>query len=910
MRTGAAVWRGATVVGLALVMASSGVQAQSRDPRPASPAVSAAPGAAFYANSWALVIGINAYQKVSPRLNYAVADAKAVADALPALGFPRPNVRMLLDGEATRARIEDVLYGEFSRIGPDDRLFVYFAGHGDTLAVRGGEEGYFLPVDADRTRLPSTAMLMEDMKRIGRRIKAKHVLFVMDACFSGFTMARDLAPTSTTDAFLASALSEPVVQVLTAGRKGERAIEREGHGLFTRSLLDALRGNAADERGLITAAQLGAWIESRVTRESEGRMHPQYGKLDGEGQFIFVRAGAQIAAVPPRREPPRFEIREEIRQQVGSLAFTARLEGIEIWLDDQRIGETKAGRALVLNNVAAGTYRVKASKAGHKDWAREIQVTANQRAELVIDIEPLRDEPVAPRPSARPDEAVRRGGELVFLVPAEPPSYDAHREETFGLLHPAAPHYNTLLRVDPYDPTGTRIVGDLARSWTVSPDARTYTFTLQAGVRFHDGSELTSRDVKATYGKIMSPPPGVSSARQGQYAGIEAIEATEPSKIVFRLRGPSAAFLSSLASPWNWIYKADILARDPRWYEKNVMGTGPFVFVEHVRGSHWVAKKNPNYWDRGKPYLDGYRAMFIRDSAGQVAAIRGERAHIQFRGFSPADRDGIVQALGPRATVQESPWNCAVLVAINHERKPFDDARVRRALTLALDRHAASRALSRIAILKEVAGVQVPGTPFATPPAELQRLAGYSQDITRSRAEARRLLREAGVPDGFAIVYKNRGIPMPYEPVGVWLLDQWRQIGVNARQEVVDSSAYYQMLQAGHFELAADFQCGYMTEPDLDLYKFLSRDRSAGNYSRYTDLVLDQLYERQARATGTEERRKLIREFEKRLLDDEAHYIHTLQWQRIIPHLSRVKGWTITPSHYLNQQLDTVWLSE
>src|SRR5207244_9235626 len=101
-----------------------------------------------------------------------------------------------------------------------------------------------------------------------------------------------------------------------------------------------------------------------------------------------------------------------------------------------------------------------------------------------------------------------------------------------------------------------------------------------------------------------------------------------------------------------------------------------------------------------------------------------------------------------------------------------DDKRVRRALTLALDRYQGSQALSKIAIVKEVAGVQVPGTPFATPPAELEKLAGYGRDVAKSRAEARRLLKEAGVADGFAFTCKNRGIPMPYEPVGVWLLAQ------------------------------------------------------------------------------------------------------------------------------------------
>src|SRR5205823_5087616 len=344
------------------------------------------------------------------------------------------------------------------------------------------------------------------------------------------------------------------------------------------------------------------------------------------------------------------------------------------------------------------------------------------------------------------------------------------------------------------------------------------------------GAELSSRDVKASYDKIVFPPPNVGSMRKGQYTNIEAIEAPDASTIVFRLKWPQASFLASLASPYNWIYKADILAKDVRWYEKNVMGTGPFTFVEHVKGSHWVGEKNPNYWDKGKPYLDGYRAVFIRDSAAQVAAVRGERAHIQFRGFSPSERDSLVQALGPKITVQDSPWDCVLLVAMNHEKKPFDDKRVRRALSLALDRYQGSQALSKIAVVKEVAGVQVPGTPYATPPAELEKLAGYSRDIAKSRAEAKRLLKEAGVADGFSFVYKNRGVPMPYEPLGVWLIDQWRQIGLNVRQEVIEAAKYYSELRGGNFEAAADFQCGYTVDPDLDLYKFESKDVSPSNY--------------------------------------------------------------------------------
>ena len=510
-------------------------------------------------------------------------------------------------------------------------------------------------------------------------------------------------------------------------------------------------------------------------------------------------------------------------------------------------------------------------------------------------------------PSAVAQEKPRHGGELTLAVPSEPPSYDGHREETFGLIHPIAPFYSLLLRVDPDD--YNKIVGDLAESWTVSDNKLTYTFTIRPGVTFHDGSPVTAKDVKASYDKIVFPPAGVASTRQGQYSMVEAIEAPDDTTVRFRLKWPSASFLLGLASPWNFIYQADMLAKDMHWYEQNILGSGPFVFVEHVRGSHLVGKRNPNYWEKGKPYLDSYRAIFISDTAARVAALKGERVHIEFRGLAPKQRDEIVKALGPKATVQESPWDCILLVALNHEKKPFDDKRVRRALTLALDRHEGSRVLSQIAIVKEVAGIQVPGTPYATPPEELTKLAGYGKNIEASRQEARRLLKEAGA-EGLSFTFKNRGIPMPYEPLGIWLIDQWRKIGLNVNQEVIEAAAYYKVLRGGEHEVAMDFQCGYIVDPDLDLYKFLSVDRNPSNYGRYTDRVLDELYDQQSRATDPEERKQYLRQLEKRLLDDEVHYLMTLQWHRIIPYSAKVKGWKISPSHYLNQQLDTVWLTE
>ncbi len=511
--------------------------------------------------------------------------------------------------------------------------------------------------------------------------------------------------------------------------------------------------------------------------------------------------------------------------------------------------------------------------------------------------------PAPPASAAEP----RRGGELVFIVGAEPPSFDGHRESTFAMLHWTAPHYSLLVKFDPEN--YPNIIGDVAESWTISPDGLTYTFRLRDGVRFHDGSLLTARDVKATYDKIIFPPQGVVSARRASYSAVDSVEAPDPRTVVFHLKYPQAAMLSLLASPWNFIYKADILESDPRWYERNILGSGPFRFVEYVPGSHWIGQRFEDYYDKGKPYLDGFRAIFIRDPSAQVAAIRGGRAHIEFRGFAPPQRDDLVRAMGNDVVVQESPWTCSLYVAFNTERPPFNDRRVRRALTLAVDRWEGSRALSQIAIVKEVGGLQRPGAPYAMPESELVKLAGFGRDINAARDEARRLLREAGIPEGWSFTLKNRDVPMPYEPVGVFLIDQWRRIGLNVTHLPQETGPFTNDLRSGDFEASVDFNCDYLDEPDLQLGKFLSANRSPANFGRYNDPVLDDLYDRQSREQNVEARKQLVWQYERYVLDEQVYAMTVLWWHRIIPHSAKVHGWKITPNHYVNQDLATVWLA-
>jgi peptide/nickel transport system substrate-binding protein len=306
--------------------------------------------------------------------------------------------------------------------------------------------------------------------------------------------------------------------------------------------------------------------------------------------------------------------------------------------------------------------------------------------------------------------------------------------------------------------------------------------------------------------------------------------------------------------------------------------------------------------------LDGYRSTYIKDDATRVAAIRSGRVTGSFTYNPPSQRDDLVRALGDKIKVEEISSSSGILAIINCEKKPFDDPRLRRAMTLAFDRWEGSKVLSRISNTKEVGGLLRPGSEFAMNENELTQLAGFSRDIAASRKEARRLLREAGIPEGFGFELKNRAVTFDKE--AIWFMDQWRQIGLMATQKTLETGVHYKDMRSGNFQVLVYSIHDYMDEPDIQLARFISSDKSQNNYSRYVDRVLDGLYEKQSQAMDPAERKQLCRQFQIRVLDEMA-YVCLAPWRhRIVPYHAKVKGWKALPSHYLNWDLADVWLSQ
>jgi len=242
-----------------------------------------------YTNSRALVIGINQYKNASP-LSYAVSDAEELRDVLVSdLGFPKENITYLVDSEATKENIlRSFMRLTADEVGLDERILIFFAGHGHTRTGIRGEVGYLVPYDADMTDF-STFIRWDELTRNAELIRAKHMLFIMDACYGGLALTRSLHAGSTR--FLKDMMLRYSRQVLTAGKADEVVSDSGGplpnHSVFTGHLIEGLRGKAATENGVITASGLMSYVYGKVANDKNSNQTPHYGYFDGDGDFIL-----------------------------------------------------------------------------------------------------------------------------------------------------------------------------------------------------------------------------------------------------------------------------------------------------------------------------------------------------------------------------------------------------------------------------------------------------------------------------------------------------------------------------------------------------------------------------------------------------------------------------------------------
>jgi peptide/nickel transport system substrate-binding protein len=306
--------------------------------------------------------------------------------------------------------------------------------------------------------------------------------------------------------------------------------------------------------------------------------------------------------------------------------------------------------------------------------------------------------------------------------------------------------------------------------------------------------------------------------------------------------------------------------------------------------------------------MDGIKYFLIKDDGARAKSIRADRTDVEFRGFAPAEVEAITSQMGDKVTVaypgQPAHWG----VSFNVDKKPFDDERVRKALSLAIDRYDMATTLTPLTGLDTVGGPQPPGALGALTPEELQQLPGYGKDHEANLREARRLLAEAGYPNGFKTVLTNRSIKLPYIDMGVYLVSAWKKVGIEAEHRLEESATWSQTRLNRDFELLLDpFGFAAAADPDEVLDRFTTG--STENWGRFSDPVVDQLFQQQKVERDEQKRIQLVKDMQKRLME-KTWQMMGLWWTRGEVRSAKIRNYEPHPSHWMNRRLEDVWLAE
>ena len=495
----------------------------------------------------------------------------------------------------------------------------------------------------------------------------------------------------------------------------------------------------------------------------------------------------------------------------------------------------------------------------------------------------------------------KTGGIMKFGVKAEPPTYDMHGTNSYAVMHFVAQHYSTLLTFDWNK--FPKLEGDVADTWNQSADGLKYTFKLKKGIKFHDGTALTSADVKATYDRLRNPPKGVISVRKALFSSISSIETPDDNTVVFNLSKPDAFMMDGFASPFNAIYSAKDIAKDPKWHLKNINGTGPYKFTSHSKGESWKAAKYDGF-HHGDNCLDGTEGYRIKKLGEPLI---GGQIMAEWRGTSPPERVMLKKEMGDDVSFQAKTLMTLWVVSLNSKTEAFKNKKVRQAINMCIDRHAGLKKLAKITFTApRPSGYLLYNSTYALPDEELYKIPGFTKDIDASRKKAMAMLKEAGA-EGLEFTYSNRAVSHPYDHIAIWLMSEWKKCGLKPKMITNPTSKFVKIRREGGFDATIDWAPSFLPDPTLMHFKYISADRTASNYSKNIDRDLDKLFDAQAGETDVEKRKSIVHQFEKKALEN-AWVLPVTYTDRVIALNSKVKGYVIANSHILNNTWRGVYL--
>jgi peptide/nickel transport system substrate-binding protein len=504
--------------------------------------------------------------------------------------------------------------------------------------------------------------------------------------------------------------------------------------------------------------------------------------------------------------------------------------------------------------------------------------------------------------------AQKSGGILRVHALDSPPSLSMHEEVDAVPARAMMAVFNNLVMFDQHVKQNSlqSIVPDLATGWSWSEDGTELTFPLREGVKWHDGKPFTAKDVKCTWDLLT----GKSSdklrlnPRKSWYRNLEEVTTNGDYEVTFHLQRPQPAFLALLASGYSVVYPCHVPPGDMR---QHPIGTGPFKFVEFKPNERITLTRNPDYWKAGRPYLDGIEFTIIRDlSTANLAFVAGKVDWIAMT--IPLLKDLRKQSADPICEV--TPGGISRNLIINRDAPPFDNADMRRAVALSLDRKAFIDIISDGQ--GDIGGVMqpLPEGLWGMPPDVMTTLPGYDPDVRKNRSEAREIMGKLGYrPDKrLALKVSTRNIP-PYRDPAVLLTDQLKEVFIDGELDIVETASWFPKVMRKDYKIGLNLTGGGVDDPDQQFYENYACG-APRNYTGYCNPELEKLFDRQSTEADEGKRKKLVWEIERKLAEDGARPIifynrFAYCWQ------PQVKGWTMMVNSIINNwRMEDVWLDK
>jgi peptide/nickel transport system substrate-binding protein len=477
-------------------------------------------------------------------------------------------------------------------------------------------------------------------------------------------------------------------------------------------------------------------------------------------------------------------------------------------------------------------------------------------------------------PATAADPAPQPGGTLRTYQRDNPASASVLEESTYSSQVPFMSIFNNLIRYKQSEPQNSdaTIEPELATSWAWAPDKLSLTFKLRPGVTWHDGKPFTAKDVKCTFDLIQDKATEKlrKNPRKLLWNNVQDVVANGDDEVTFKLGRPQPSLLALFASGYSAIYPCHAT---PAQQRTKPIGTGPFMLSEFKQNEMIKLVKNPNYWNKGKPYLDAIEMPIITSRATAMLAFQAHKLDMTFplEVTPPIMRD--IKKEIPTAICVWGPQNVNENLIVNRDKPPFDNADLRKAMALTIDRKAFVDILFEGKA--EIGGTLLPAPSgiWGMPDDMKKAMVGYDPDVAKNREEARAIMKKLGYgPDKhLKVQVSTRNIPSYRDPA-VILIDHLKEIWIDGELDPMDTPVWFAKLARKDYAVGLNLTGNSLDDPDQAFYENFAC-KSERNYSQYCNPALEAEFDAQSQETDVEKRKKMVWAIDQQLQNDVARPI-------------------------------------